>query len=103
MGYQLNLLTPKRMRTKETDTLVVQLAKIEEAWKEDKDMESENEAMRSKSAKKVKGKLTKGRVDFEMLDEKIEISGKKVEPLKFEEVRSNLFATHLSSWKVKYS
>ena len=103
MGYQINLSTPKRMTRKETETLVVQLARIEEALKGDEDMESDNEVMRKKSAKKSKGKLTKGRVTLKMLNEKMEILGKKVEPRKFEEVKSNLFTTHLPSWKLEDS
>jgi len=39
----------------------------------DEDMESENEAMRKKSAKKGKGKLTKGGVTLDMLQKKMEI------------------------------
>jgi len=103
MRYQLNLSTPRRMTRKETDTPAVQLARIEEALEKDEDMESENEVMKRKSAKKGKGKLTKGGVTLEMLNEKMEIFGKEVEPRKFEEVRSNLFATHLPSWKLEDS
>jgi len=80
MGYQLNLSTPKRIVRKETETPAVQLARIEEALKEDEEMESDNEAMRKKSAKKGKGKLAKGGVILEMLNEKIEIFGKEFEP-----------------------
>jgi len=103
MGYQLNLSTPRRMIRKETGTPAVQLARIEEALEKDEDMESENEVMRKKSAKKGKGKLTKGEVTLEMLNEKMEIFGKEAEPRKFEEVRSNLFATHPPSWKLEDS
>ena len=94
MSYQLNLSTPKRMTRKETETPAGQLVRIKEAWKEDEDMESDNEVMRKKSVKKGKGKLTKGGVTLEMRNKKMEIFGKEVEPRKFDEVRSNLFATH---------
>jgi len=86
-----------------TGTLAVQLARIEEALEKDENMESDNEAMRKKSAKKGKGKMTKGEVTLEMLNEKIEISGKEAESRKFEEVKSNLFATHPPSWKLEDS
>jgi len=94
MGYQLNLSMPKRMIRKETETPALQLARIEKALDKDKDMESDNEVMRKMSAKKGKGKLTRGGVTLERLNEKMEIFGKEAEPRKFEEVRSNLFATH---------
>jgi len=42
MGYQLNLSTSKKMTRKETGTPAVQLARIEEALKEDEEMESDN-------------------------------------------------------------
>jgi len=100
MGYQLNLSTPTRVTRKETDTPVVQLARIEEALEKDEEMESENEAMRKTSAKKGKGNLTTGGVSLEILNEKLEIFGKAVEPRKFDEVRANLFATHIPSWKL---
>jgi len=103
MGYQLHLSMPKRTVRKETETPAVQLARIEEALIEDEEMESDNEVMRKKSAKKGKGKITKGGVTLEMLNEKMEISGKEAEPRKFEEVRSNLFATHPPSWKLEDS
>jgi len=103
MGYQLNLSTSRKMIRKEVGTPAVQLARIEEALEKDEDMESENELMRKKSAKKGKGKLTKGGVTLDMLNKKMEISGKEVEPRKFEEVRSNLFATHPLSWKIEDS
>ena len=103
MGYQLNLCTPKRMIRKETDTPAVQLARIEEVLEKDEEMESENEVMRKKSAKKGKGKLTKEGVTLEMLNEKMKIFRKEVEPRKFEKVRSNLFATHPPSWKLEDS
>jgi len=61
IGYQLNLSTLKRMMRKETETPAVQLARIEEALEKDVNMESENEVMEKKSAKKGKGKLTRGR------------------------------------------
>jgi len=86
-----------------TETPAVHLARIEEALKEDEDMESDNEVMRKKSIKKDKGKLTKGEVTLEILNEKMKISWKKVEPRRFEEVRSNLFATHPPSWKLEDS
>jgi len=91
------------MTRKETETPVVQLARIEEALKENEDMESDNEVMRKKSAKKSKGKSNQGRVTLEMLKEKMENSSKEVEPRKFEEVRSNLFVTHPPSWKLEDS
>jgi len=59
VGYQLNLSTPRKMFRKVTGTPAVQLARIEEALEKDEEMESENEVMRKKSAKKGKGKLTK--------------------------------------------
>jgi len=93
MGYQINLSTSRKTFRKEEGTPAGQLARIEEALEKDEDMESENEVMRKKSARKGKGKLTKGRVTLDMLNEKMEISGTEVEPRKFEEVRSNLFAT----------
>jgi len=65
MGYQLKLSTPKRMIRKEIGTPAVQLARIEEAWEKDEEMESENEVMRKKSTKKGKGKLTKGGVTLD--------------------------------------
>ena len=103
MGYQLNLSTPRKTFRKEWGTPAVQLARIEEALEKDKDMESESEVMRKNSAQKGKGKLTKGRVTLDMLNEKMEISGAEVEPRKFEEVRYNLFATHPPSWKLEDS
>ena len=103
MGYQLNLSTTKKMTRKETETPAVQLARIEEALIEHEEMESENKVMKKKSAKKGKGKLAKERVTLKMLNEKIEISGKKVELRKFEEVRTNLFTTHPPSWKLEDS
>jgi len=103
MGYQLNLSTPRKMIRKEVGTPAVRLARIEEALEKDEDMESKNEVMRKKSAQKGKGKLTKGRVTLDMLNEKMEISGTEVEPRKFEEVMSNLFATHPPSWKLEDS
>jgi len=103
MGYQLNLSTPKRMRRRESGTPAVQLARIEEALEKDEDMELDNEVMRKKSARKGKGKLTNGGVTLEMLNEKMEVSVREVEHLKFEEVRSNLFATHPPSWKLENS
>ena len=103
MGYQLNLSTPKRMSRKMTETPAVQLARIEEALEKNEDMKSDNEVMKKRSAKKGKGKMTKGGVTLEILNEKMEISGKEVEPQKFEEVRSNLFATHPTSWKLEDS
>jgi len=103
MGYQLNLSTPKRMIRKEIGTLAVQLARIEEALEKDEEMESDNEVMRKKSVRKGKGKSTRGGVTMEMLNEKMEISEKEVEPRKFDEVRSNLFATHPPSWKLEDS
>jgi len=59
--------------------------------------------MRKKSAKKGKWKLTRAGVTLKMLNEEMEISRKEVELRKFDEVRSNLFATHLPSWKLKDS
>jgi len=103
MGYQLNLSTPKRVMRKETSTPAVQLARIEEALEKDEDMESENEAMRKKFTKKGKGKLTKGGVTLDSLQKEMEIFEKATETRKFDEVRSNLFATHLPSWKLEDS
>jgi len=103
MGYQLNLSTPKRMIRKEIGTSAVQLARIKEALEKDEDMESDNEAMRKKSAKKGKGKLTRGGVTLDMLEKKMDISEKATEPRKFDEVRSNLFVTHPPSWKLEDS
>ena len=103
MGYQLNLSTPKRTTRKETGTPAVQLARIEEALEKDEEMESENEAMRKKSMKKGIGNLTKREVTLEILNKKMEIFEKEVEPRKFEEVKSNLFATHPLSWKLEDS
>jgi len=94
MGYQLNLSTPKRVTRKEMGTTAVQLARIEEALEKDEDMESENEAMTKKSAKKGKGKLTRGGDTLDMLQKKMKIFEEATEPRKFDEVRSNLFATH---------
>jgi len=103
MGYQLNLSTLKRVTRKETGTPAVQLARIEEALEKDEDMESENEVMRKKSAKKGKRNLTRGGVTLDMPQKKMEIFEEATEPVKFGEVRSNLFATHQSSWKLEDS
>jgi len=103
MGYQLNLSTPKRMMRKETGTPAVQLARIEEALKKDEDMESDNEVMRKKSAKKGKGKSTRGRVTLDMMQKKMDILEEAIEPRKFDEVSSNLFATRPPSWKLEDS
>ena len=103
MGYQLNLATPKRTMRKETGTLAVQLARIEQALEKDEDMESENEAMRKKSAKKGKGKLTRGGVTLDMMQKEMDIFEEATKPRKFDEVRSNLFATHPPSWKLEDS
>jgi len=103
MGNQLNLLTPKRMMRKEMGTPAVQLARIEEALEKDEDMESENEVIRKKSAKKGKGKLTRGEVSLDMLQKKMDVSEEATEPRKFDEVRANLFATHPPSWKLEDS
>jgi len=73
MGYQLNLSTPRRMIRKKMGTPAVQLARIEEALEKDEDMESENEAMRKKSAKKGKGKMTRGGVTLDALQKEMEI------------------------------
>jgi len=91
------------MIRKETETPAVQLARIEEILKEDDDMESDNEVMRKKSAKKGKGKLTKGRVTLYMMQKEMDIFEEAAEPRKFEEVRSNLFVTHPPSWKLEDS
>ena len=48
-------------------TPTIQLPKIEEALKEDDNIESDNEGMRKKSAKKGKEKLTKVKVALYML------------------------------------
>jgi len=103
MGYQLNLSTPRRMIRKETGTPAVQLARIEEALEKDEDMESENETMRKKSAKKGKGKLTKAGVTLDMLQKEMEIFEEATATRKFDEVRFNLFATHPPSWKLEDS
>jgi len=103
MRYQLNLSTPRRMIRKETGTPAVQLARIEEALEKEEYMESENEAMRKKSAKKGKGKLTRGGVLLDRLQKEMDISEEVTEPRKFEEVRSNLFVTHPPSWKLEDS
>jgi len=103
MGYQLHLSTPRRMIRKEIGTPPVQIARFEEALEKDKDMESDNEAMRKKSAKKDKGKLTRGEVTLDMLEKKLDIFEEATEPQKFDEVRSNLFATHPPSWKLEDS
>jgi len=66
-------------------------------------MESDNEVMRKKSARKGKGKLTNEGVTLKTLNEKMEIFEREVEPQKFEEVQSNLFATHPPSWKLEDS
>jgi len=103
MGYQLNLSTPKRVMRKETGTAAVQLARIEEALERDEDMESDNEAMKEKSARKDKGKLTRGEVTLNMLQEKMEVTEEATRTRKFDEVRANLFATHPPSWKLEDS
>jgi len=103
MGYQLNLSNLKRMTRKETGTPAVQLARIEEALEKDEDLEFDNEVMRKKSAKKGKGKLTRGEVTLDMLEKKMDIFEEATELQKFDEVRSNLFATHRPSWKLEDS
>jgi len=103
MGYQLSLSTPKRITRKETGTPAVQLARIEEALEKDEEMESENEVMRKKSAKKGKGKLTKGGVTLDTLQKEMEIFEEATETRKFDEVRSNLFTTHPPRWKLEDS
>jgi len=103
MGYQLNLSTPKRVIRKETGSPAVQLARIEEALEKDEDMESDNEVMRKKLVKKGKGKLTRGEVTLNILEKKMDIFEEATEPQKFEEVRSNLFATHPPSWNLEDS
>jgi len=103
LGCQINLSTPKRLLRKEVDTPAVQLARIEEALSEDEEMDSDNETMKKKSAKKGKGKLTKGGVTLEMLNKKMNISEEATRSRKFDEVRSNLFATHPPSWKLEDS
>ena len=103
MVYQLNLSTPKKMSKKATGTPAVQLAMIEVALEKDEDMESDNEAMRKKLARKGKGRLNKEGATLDMLNKKIEIFGKEVEPRKFDEVRSNLFATYPPSGKLEDS
>jgi len=62
----------KRIVRKETGTLAAQLARIEEALKENKDMELDNEVMRKKSVKKGKGKLTKGGITLDILQKKMD-------------------------------
>ena len=103
MGYQLNLATPRRMIKKEIGTPAVQLARIEEALGKDEYMEPDNEVMRKKSVKQSKGKLTSGEVTLDMLEKKMDIFEEATEARKFDEVRSNLFATHPSSWKLEDS
>jgi len=88
---------------KGTGTPAVQLARIEEALEKDEDMESEHEAMRKKSARKSKGKLTWGEVTLDMLQDKMEVAEEATGPRKFDEVRANLFATHPPSWKLEDS
>jgi len=103
MGYQLNLSTSKRVTRKETGTPAVQLARIEEALEKDEEMELENEAIRKKSMMKGKGKLTRGGVTLDSLQKETDIFKVATEPRKFDEVRSNLFTTHLPSWKLEDS
>jgi len=69
----------------------------------DEDMESENEVMGKKSTKKGKGKLTKVGVTLDVLQKEMQIFDKATETRKFDEVRSNLFATHPPSWKLEDS
>ena len=88
---------------KETCTPAVQLARNEEALEKDEDMESDNTVMRKKSVKKGKGKLTRGEVTLDMMEKKMDIFEEATEARKFDEVRSNLFATHPPSWKLENS
>jgi len=60
-------LTSKRIIRNKMGTPTIQLPKIEEALKEDDNIESDNEGMRKKSAKKGKEKLTKVKVALYML------------------------------------
>jgi len=103
MGYQLNLSTPRRMIRRETGTPAVQLARIEQVLEKDELMESENETMRKKSAKKGKRKLTKIGVTLDSLQKEMEIFEVAAATRKFDKVRSNLFATHPPSWKLEDS
>jgi len=66
-------------------------------------MESENEVMRKESAKKGKGKFTKVGVTLDTLQKEMKIFEEATETRKFDEVRSNLFATNLPSWKLEDS
>ena len=91
------------MARKGTGTPAVQLARIEEALEKDEEMESDNEAMRKKSAKKGKGKLNKEVVTLDMLEKKMDIFEEATKPRKFDEVRSNLCATHPPNWKLEES
>ena len=86
-----------------TGTPAVQLARIEEALEKDEDMELDNKVMRKKLMKKGKGKLTKEVVTLDTLQKKMHIFEEAAKPLKLEEVRSNLFATHPPSWKLEDS
>jgi len=88
---------------KEPGTPAVQLARIEEALREVEEMESDSETMKKKSARKGKGKLTNGGVTLEMLNRKMEITEQATGSRNFDEVRSNLFATHPPSWKLENS
>ena len=73
MGYQLNLSTLNRMIRKVTGTPAIQLARIEGALEKDENMESVNEVIKKKSAKKSKGKLTRGWVTFDTLQKEMDI------------------------------
>jgi len=86
---------------KEVGTPGAQLARIEEALGEDKEMASENETKRKKSARKGKVKLTKGMVTLDTLNMKMHTSEEATAPQIFDEVRTNLFATHPPSWKLE--
>jgi hypothetical protein len=103
LGCQINLSTLKRSMRKESGTPAIQLARIEEALGKNEDMKSDNEVMKKKSARKGKGKLAEEGTILDMLNKKMGIFEEIVEPRKFEEVRSNLFATHPPSWKLEDS
>jgi len=103
MSYKLNLSILKKMIRKEIETPDVQLTRIEEELMEDEDMKYGNEAIREKSGKKGKRKLTKGGVTLDMLQSIMDIFKESKEPRKVDEGRTKLFATHPLSWKLEDS
>jgi len=68
------------MLIEEIRILAIRLARIEEALKEDDELESDNEMIRKKSLLKGKGKLTKRGVTLDMLQKKIDIFKEAAEP-----------------------